>query len=374
MADASGRGTHPGNAAVSKPAAGELDATALAALLPSDPVLIDVRDADETAAGIIAGARLAPGDALLSTAEALDPHRARPLIVYCAVGRRSALAAARLRSAGWDARSLAGGFVAWQAAGLPWVRPAGDFSPEQLERYSRQLRLPEIGQAGQARLRQARIACVGAGGLGSPVALYLAAAGIGHLTLVDGDVVELSNLHRQLLHTTERLGQPKVSSAAATLAALNPEVRVSPQATRLTADNAAGLLRGHHVIVDASDNFTTRYLVNDVALALGVPVVHAAIQGFEGQLSVFAATGAPCYRCLFPAPPPPELAPSCQEAGVLGVLPGILGTLQATEALKLVLGIGQPLVGRLLSLDALSMRFSELVIAADPGCQCAGPR
>ena len=241
-----------------------------------------------------------------------------------------------------------------------------------MERYSRHLRLEEIGLEGQERLRQARILCVGAGGLGSPAALYLAAAGIGELGIVDGDVVELSNLQRQVLHTTDRVGSPKVDSAAITLSALNPDVRLITHHERLTGANAAALLRGYDVIIDASDNFTTRYLINDVALDLRMPVVHASILGFEGQLTVFAARGAPCYRCLFAAPPPPELAPSCQEAGVLGVLPGILGTLQATEALKLVLGIGEPLIGRLLIFDALAMTFDELTIAADPACRCAG--
>jgi molybdopterin/thiamine biosynthesis adenylyltransferase len=292
--------------------------------------------------------------------------------VYCATGRRSAAAVERLRAAGIRARSLAGGFVAWKAAGLPWVMPdPGSLTAVQLERYSRHLRLEEIGLDGQERLRQARILCVGAGGLGSPAALYLAAAGIGELGIVDGDVVELSNLQRQVLHTTDRVGTPKVDSAAMTLSALNPDVRLVTHQERLTNDNARRLLGGYDVIIDASDNFTTRYLINDVALDLQVPVVHASILGFEGQLTVFPARGAPCYRCLFAAPPPPELAPSCQEAGVLGVLPGILGTLQATEALKLVLGIGAPLIGRLLIFDALGMTFDELAITPDPRCRCA---
>jgi len=281
---------------------------------------------------------------------------------------------ARLRAAGIKAQSLAGGFLAWKAAGLPWVTPEpGSLTGDQVERYSRHLRLEEIGLEGQERLRQARILCVGAGGLGSPAALYLAAAGIGTLGIVDGDVVELSNLQRQVLHTTDRVGRPKVESAAITLAALNPDVRLVTHHDRLTDENAAALLGGYDVVIDASDNFTTRYLINDVALGLQIPVVHASILGFEGQLTVFSARGAPCYRCLFAAPPPPELAPSCQEAGVLGVLPGILGTLQATEALKLVLGIGEPLIGRLLSFDALGMTFDELTTTADPDCRCADP-
>jgi len=346
----------------------EIQVDELAALLPRGPLLIDVRGADEVAGGMVDGARRVAPDVII---DAVAGIAGRPIVVYCATGKRSALAVARLRTAGIDARSLAGGFVAWKAAGLPWITPAtGVLTPAQAERYSRHLRLAEIGLEGQERLRNARILCVGAGGLGSPAALYLAAAGIGELGIVDGDVVELSNLQRQVLHTTERVGQAKALSAAATLRALNPDTRVTPHQERLTNANARQILAGYDVIVDASDNFTTRYLINDVALELRIPVVHASILGFEGQLTVFAARGAPCYRCLFAAPPPPELAPSCQEAGVLGVLPGVLGTLQATEALKLVLGIGVPLVGRLLVFDALGMRFDELEIAADPACRC----
>jgi len=351
----------------------EISPAELAALLPAGPLLVDVRGDDEVALGMLAGAARADGEGIVAAVSGLGADPSRPVVVYCASGVRSGRAVARLRAAGIPARSLAGGFNAWQAAGLPWVAPAsGGLRTDELERYSRQLRLPEIGLPGQLRLRQSRVMCVGAGGLGSPVALYLVAAGIGTLGLVDGDVVELSNLHRQLLHATPRVGTPKVESAAQTLAALNPEVRLHTRRERLTAANGEALLAGYDVIVDASDNFTTRYLVNDVALALRIPVVHAAIQGFEGQLTVFPAGGAPCYRCLFAEPPPPELAPSCQEAGVLGVLPGILGTLQATEALKLVLGLGTSLAGRLLTLDALSMTFREFPIPADPACRCAG--
>ena len=245
-------------------------------------------------------------------------------------------------------------------------------STTQLERYSRHIRLAEIGLEGQDLLRQARILCVGAGGLGCPAALYLAAAGTGELGIVDSDVVELSNLQRQILHTTDGVGSPKVDSAATRLLALNPDVHVTTFRERLAAENAESILRNYDVIVDASDNFTTRYLINDVALQLRKPVVHASILGFEGQLTTFSARGAPCYRCLFASPPPPELAPSCQDAGVLGVLPGVLGTLQATEALKLILGIGEPLTGRLLIFNALAMTFDEVAIAPDPGCRCAG--
>lgn len=341
----------------------------LVAILPLAPLLIDVRGGDEVASGMLDGARRVAPDAIL---EGTAGEPGRRVVVYCATGKRSALAVARLRAAGIGAQSLAGGFVAWQAAGLPWVTPGpGSLTAVQVERYSRHLRLEEIGLDGQERLRQARILIVGAGGLGSPAALYLAAAGIGTVGIVDGDVVELSNLQRQVLHTTDRVGRPKVESAAITLSALNPDVRLVAHHERLAEANAVALMRGYNVIVDASDNFETRYLINDAALDLGIPVVHASILGFEGQLTVFAARGAPCYRCLFAAPPPPELAPSCQEAGVLGVLPGILGTLQAAEALKLVLGIGEPLSGRLLIFDALAMAFDELTTVADPHCRCA---
>jgi len=350
----------------------------LVTLLPQSPHLIDVREADETAAGMLHGARRVPPDAvvevvagLLARTTAGEPRR---VIVYCATGKRSQAAVDRLHASGIGAQSLAGGYRAWLAAGLPWVRPAAStLDSTQLERYSRHIRLAEIGLEGQERLRQARMLVVGAGGLGSPAALYLTAAGIGELGIVDGDVVELSNLHRQVLHTTARIGRPKVDSAAATLSALNPEVQLTTYPERLTVENAGSLLSDYDVIIDASDNFTTRYLINDVALRLRKPVVHASILGFEGQLTVFAAGGAPCYRCLFASPPPPELAPSCQDAGVLGVLPGILGTLQATEALKLVLRIGEPLTGRLLVFNALSMTFDELKITPDPQCRCATP-
>jgi molybdopterin/thiamine biosynthesis adenylyltransferase/rhodanese-related sulfurtransferase len=339
----------------------------------SGPLLIDVREVDEVASGMLDGARRVSREALVQALAGLQGGTSERVIVYCATGKRSRLAAARLREAGIEAQSLAGGLVAWKAAGLPWVTPPpGTLNSAQLERYSRHIRLAEIGLAGQERLRRARILVVGAGGLGSPSALYLAAAGIGELGIVDGDVVELSNLQRQILHNTDRIGSPKVASAATTLGALNPDVRVSAHHARLTEVNAGALLRGYDVIVDASDNFSTRYLINDVALQLGTPVVHAAILGFEGQLTVFPPRGAPCYRCLFAAPPPAELAPSCQEAGVLGVLPGILGTLQATEALKLVLGIGTSLAGRLLVFDALAMTFDEVTISPDPHCRCAG--
>lgn len=351
----------------------EISPAELAAVLAGATV-IDVRSADEAAAGMLAGAQLVAPREIVAFAGSLAPAARRQLVVYCATGKRSRTAVATLAAAGIGSRSLAGGFAAWQAAGLPCVTPGevGGLDASQLARYARQLRLPEVGLAGQQRLRRAKVLCVGAGGLGSPVALYLAAAGVGELGLIDADVVDLSNLQRQLLHTTARVGVPKVASAAETLAALNPDVRLTLVQEHLDAGNAARLLRGYDLVVDGSDNFATRYAINDAALAAGVPVVHAAIQAFEGQLTAFGPRGRPCYRCLFPAPPPPGAAPSCAEAGVLGVLPGVLGTLQATEALKLLLGIGQPLFGRLVLVDALALRFDEVAVAADPGCACAG--
>ncbi|MFO1468728.1 MAG: molybdopterin-synthase adenylyltransferase MoeB [Steroidobacteraceae bacterium] len=352
---------------------GEIDPAQLAALLAGKPLIIDVRGIDELSIGMLEGAHVVRPDSIVPSVSALAAASAMPIFVYCATGKRSQTAAAALRSRGFAAHSLAGGFNAWKAAGLPWVLPrtTGSFTPAQIERYSRHLRLAEIGLVGQEKLSRARILCVGAGGLGSPAALYLAAAGIGELGIVDADVVELSNLHRQILHTTDRIGRPKVGSAAQTLTALNPDVRVVAIGERLTEANAGSMLRGYDIIVDASDNFATRYAINDAALSVGKPVVHAAIQSFEGQLTVFSGHGRPCYRCLFATPPPPDAAPTCQEAGVLGVLPGILGALQAAEALKLALGIGESLIGRLLIFDALAMSFHELKLAPDPACRCA---
>lgn len=354
----------------------EIDAAWLSRLLAAAarPVVLDVRNPGEQAAGVIEGAVLVPLPELGARAATVAPEPLATVILYCAGGKRSAEAARLLDGLGYrDAVSLAGGFDGWQRAGLPWVVPpaadgAPPLRPEQAERYARQLRLPEVGAAGQRRLLESRVLCIGAGGLGSPAALYLAAAGVGTLGIVDDDRVEASNLHRQVLHGTDRVGMPKVQSAGRTLAGLNPDVRVVEIPERLGAANAAAILGGWDVIVDGSDNVATRYLVNDVALRLGTPVVHAAIHRFEGQLTVFAGGGRPCYRCLFPAPPPPEASPSCAEAGVLGVLPGVLGVLQATEALKLVLRIGAPLAGRLLTWDALSGAFTELKVAADPDC------
>ncbi len=358
----------------------EIDAAELAARLgaPAPPVVVDVRNPDEHAAGALAGAMLVPLPDLAGRIGSLLADRATPVAVICAGGVRSARAAEQLAGLGYTrVWSVRGGFTAWQKAGLPWIVPApadgtAPLRADQAERYARHLRLPEVGPARQRRLLDARILCIGAGGLGSPAALYLAAAGVGTLGIVDDDRVELSNLQRQVLHATGRVGDAKVTSAATTIAALNPDVKVVQLDQRLVDANASAILGDYDVIVDGSDNVATRYLVNDVALALGKPVVHAAIHRFEGQLTVFPAGGRPCYRCLFPEPPPPEASPSCAEAGVLGVLPGVLGILQATEALKLILGIGVPLAGRLLTYDALSLTFSEVRLQPDAGCPACG--
>jgi molybdopterin/thiamine biosynthesis adenylyltransferase len=300
------------------------------------------------------------------------PDKGTDVVLYCAGGTRSALAARTLQELGYTrVRSMAGGFGAWKRAGYPFDKPFV-FTDAQRSRYSRHMMLPEVGEAGQAKLLRSRVLLIGAGGLGSPAALYLAAAGLGTMGFVDDDVVDESNLQRQVLHNTTRVGMPKVESAEKTVRELNPDVRVQRHPVRLVADNVLDILREYDVIVDGADNFQTRYLLNDAALKLGVPVIHSSIFRFEGQITVFPAQGAPCYRCLYPEPPPPEEAPSCQEAGVLGVLPGIMGVLQATETIKLILGIGTTLAGRLLVYDALKTRFRELKLRRDPACPTCG--
>ncbi len=333
-------------------------------------VVLDVREPDETAAGVVPGALVIPRGLLELRIEGAVPERGRPIVVMCAGGTRSALAAATLAELGYtDVASLAGGMTAWLAAGQPL--DTGGLTAPQRARYARHLLLPEVGEAGQRKLLAGKVVCIGAGGLGSPASLYLAAAGVGTLGLVDDDVVDASNLQRQVVHATDRIGMAKVDSAARTLGGLNPDVRVVGHRTRLTADNAVEILAGYDVVIDGADNFATRYLVNDVALRLHKPVVHASVFRFEGQLTVFPAGGSPCYRCLYPAPPPPGAAPSCQEAGVLGVLPGVLGVLQATEALKLLLGM-PTIAGRLLVWDAARSKFRELGLRRDPRCPTCG--
>jgi len=342
--------------------------------LRDDPraVIVDVREDVEWAAGHVPGARHVARSHLERDVEAAVLDRSLTVVLYCAAGIRSLLAGSALRAMGFeDVRSMAGGFAAWRAAGLPSTRPAG-LSEEQQRRYSRHLLMPEIGPEGQARLLGSRVLVVGAGGLGSPAVLYLAAAGVGTVEVVDFDVVDVSNLQRQVLHSTDRVGQQKVVSAATAVHALNPDVKVVGHAEALGPANAAGLIDGCDLVIDGTDSFETRYALNDAAVAAGIPVVHASVFRFEGQLTTFVPHAGPCYRCLHPAPPPPELAPACSIAGVLGVVPGIMGLLQANEALKLLLGIGDTLVGRLLLFDALDTSFSELRLERDPACPACG--
>jgi molybdopterin/thiamine biosynthesis adenylyltransferase/rhodanese-related sulfurtransferase len=337
-------------------------------------VFIDVREEHERASGQAAGARgIAKADLLASPALHV-PQSETAVVLICQKGGRSLDAARALEAAGYTRlASVTGGTSRWQEEGRPLVRPelpadAMDFN----ERYSRHLLLPEVGVEGQRRLERSRVLMIGAGGLGSPAAFYLAAAGVGHLRLADDDVVDRSNLQRQILHTEARIGEPKVVSAQATLGALNPRTQVEAVQARVTAGNVERLLEGVDVVLDGADNFPVRYLLNDACVKLGIPLVYGAVQRFEGQVSVFDAgrhRGAlPCYRCLFPEPPPSEFAPNCAEAGVLGVLPGVIGLLQATEVVKLLLGIGDSLAGRLLQFDALSMRFRETRLRHDPDC------
>jgi molybdopterin/thiamine biosynthesis adenylyltransferase/rhodanese-related sulfurtransferase len=334
------------------------------------PILVDIRERNEWETGWIGGALRIPMSEL---GDQLDPYRERAVVLYCAHGNRSMRLANALSHLGYSkVASLAGGIVAWDQAGLPVELPSG-LDEEQRLRYSRHLLIPEIGLAGQQRLLEARVLLIGAGGLGSPAALYLAAAGVGHIGIVDDDVVDESNLQRQVLHSTAALGEPKVESAGRRLAELNPDVEVLPYRERLTAENVDGILdEGWDVIVDGADNFPTRYLLNDASVWKGIPVIHGSIFRFEGQATVFVPGSGPCYRCLFPQPPPPELAPSCAEGGVLGVLPGVIGSIQSSEALKLVLGIGRPLIGRLLLYDALEARFDEVAVRRDPSCPVCG--
>jgi len=336
------------------------------------PAVIDVREADEHAQGVIPSTVHIPRGYLELRIEKAVMDRETPVVLYCAGGTRSLFAVRSLRELGYsNVRSLSGGFGAWKKAGLPWEMPAA-LRGDQESRYSRHTMLPEVGVAGQVKLLKSKVLCIGAGGLGSPSSMYLAAAGIGTLGMIDDDVVDASNLQRQILHSTKSVGTAKVESAEATLRGLNPDVKVDKHRTRITADNAIELIGPYDVIIDGADNFATRYLVNDVALRLGKPVIHASIFRFEGQLTVFPANGSPCYRCLYPQPPPAEEAPSCAEAGVLGVLPGVMGVLQATEAIKLLLNLGDSLAGRLLVYDALKVKFRELKLRRDPKCPTCG--
>ncbi len=340
----------------------------------SRTVVIDVREVGEHALGAIPGAKLIPRGLLERDIVGVVPDRRSPIVVYCGGGGRSALAAVSLVEMGYeDVTSLAGGFDRWKTEGRPW-RTGEGLTPEQHDRYSRHVLLPEVGVEGQTRLLDSKVLIIGAGGLGSPAGLYLAAAGVGTIGVVDFDIVDSTNLQRQVLHNVDRIGMAKTDSARETLSALNPDVKVVAHNERLTAENALRIMAGYDVVVDGGDNFPTRYLVNDASLHLGVPVVHGSIFRFEGQVSVFHPYEGPCYRCLFPEAPPPELSPSCAEAGVLGVLPGIIGSIEAMEAIKLLLGIGDPLVGRLLVYDALDEEFTTVALSRDPACPaCANP-
>ena len=338
--------------------------------------LIDVREPDEVAGGIAVGARHIVRGFLELKIEDAVPDTGTPLLIMCASGARSLFAAEDLRNLGYDdVKSIVGGFGRWKDDGLP-VEVPRVLNAEQRERYGRHLSIPEIGEEGQIKLLDARVLLVGAGGLGSPSAYYLAAAGVGTLGIVDDDVVDRSNLQRQILHTDDRVGISKVASARQTLQALNPTIEVVGYEDRLDSKNVERIFEGWDVVVDGADNFPTRYLVNDASVKLGLPNVHGSVYRFEGQVTVFwpgrADHPGPCYRCLYPAPPPPELAPSCAEAGVLGVLPGVVGLLQAVEVVKLLVGIGDPLVGRLLQYDALRARFIELRLERDPTCEHCG--
>jgi molybdopterin/thiamine biosynthesis adenylyltransferase/rhodanese-related sulfurtransferase len=354
----------------------DIDPETALTLLTSGATLVDIREAHERALGM---ARDAIGITVEHLSAQLDAHFPDPqshIVLICQSGRRSQALAERLATRGYDnVVSVSGGMTAWEAYDLPMTR--ADVDADFSERYARHLRLPEVGLDGQRRLESARVLLLGAGGLGSPAALYMAAAGVGTLRLVDDDVVERSNLQRQILHTDARIGLAKVESAAVALAALNPRTHVEAVAERLSADNVERHLVGVDVVIDGADNFPARYLINDACVHLGIPLVYGAVHRFEGQLSVFDAGRqrgrAPCYRCLFAEPPPPEAAPNCAEAGVLGVLPGIVGILQATEAIKLILGIGVPLAGRLLHIDALATRFRETRLAPDPDCAICAP-
>jgi sulfur-carrier protein adenylyltransferase/sulfurtransferase len=348
----------------------EVDPAQVSEHLGNGIVLVDVREGTEWDAGHIPGARHVPRAYLESRIEStIGPDRDQEIVLYCASGQRSALAANTLADQlGYsNVKSMTGGITLWKDRGYKVETPKV-LNPEQKERYSRHLLVPEIGLEGQTKLLESKVLLLGAGGLGSPTALYLAAAGVGTLGVVDDDEVDLSNLQRQVIHTTDRIGTPKVDSAEISIKAINPDVDVVKYQMRLDASNIMEIIDGYDVIVDGVDNFPTRYLLNDATVRLGIPVVSASILGFDGQLSVFKPHDGPCYRCLYPVPPPAELAPSCGANGVLGVLPGTMGLLQATEVVKLVTGAGEPLVGRLLLYEALGATFTELKVRRDPDC------
>jgi sulfur-carrier protein adenylyltransferase/sulfurtransferase len=337
-----------------------------------DVVLIDTREPHEYQEAHLDGGKLVPPGLLGDEIEAAAPDKAARTILYCRSGNRSAFAAAQMQRLGYsNVASMAGGIVLWQEQGLPVVAAEG-MTAEQRERYSRHTLLPEVGVDGQIRLLNAKVLLLGAGGLGAPTALYLAAAGVGTIGLVDDDVVDASNLQRQVIHNTERIGMPKTESAKIFIEALNPDVKVVEHRLRLDASNILGILEDYDIVVDGADNFPTRYLLNDASVRLRKPVVSASILSFDGQISTFVPFEGPCYRCLYPTPPPAEMAPSCSANGVLGVMAGTMGTLQANEVIKLILGAGDPLIGRLLLYDALGTRFTELKVRRDPDCPICG--
>lgn len=335
-------------------------------------VLVDVRENEEYRSGHLEGALSLPRGFLELKVESTLRDKDMPIVTYCLSGVRSLLAARALKEMGYkNVSSMSGGYTAWKTAGYKWVQDR-QFTPEQVERYSRHFILPEVGEPGQAKLLSSRVLLVGAGGLGSPAAYYLAAAGVGTLGIVDNDVVDMSNLQRQILHNNDRIGEPKTESAKLTINALNPDVHVIPYQQRLTSANILQIIKDYDVVVDGCDNFPTRYLVNDACVIAKKPNVHGSIFQFEGQASVFYPGRGPCYRCLYPEPPPPGMAPSCQEAGVLGVLPGLIGVIQALETIKLILGKGDLLVGKLLCVNTLTMEIRTLKLQADPECPVCG--
>ncbi|HWW94427.1 MAG TPA: molybdopterin-synthase adenylyltransferase MoeB [Vicinamibacteria bacterium] len=342
------------------------------ALAGAGAAVVDVREADEWSQGHLPGAIFIPRGFLELRVEEKVPDKSREVVVYCAGGTRSALGAKTLAQLGYSrVASMAGGFSRWKEAGLPVTVPK-TLSAEQKNRYSRHLLVPEVGEAGQTKLLASSVLLVGAGGLGSPAGLYLAAAGVGTIGIVDSDVVDLTNLQRQVLHTTASVGRPKTESAEATIRALNPDVKVVRHDLRLDASNVLEVITPYDVIVDGCDNFSTKYLVNDAAVLTGKTNVYGSIFRFDGQVSTFVPRKGPCYRCLYPEPTPAGLAPSCDEAGVLGVLPGVVGLIQATEAIKVILGKGELLMGRLLTYDALAMTFRQFRVRRDPRCAVCG--
>jgi molybdopterin/thiamine biosynthesis adenylyltransferase/rhodanese-related sulfurtransferase len=347
----------------------EVDPSEVAELMHEGVAIIDVRETEEFAAGHLPGAKHVPRSYLETRIEGVVPDRSAQIILYCASGNRSAYGTRTLTDElGYEhVRSMTGGITLWKDRGYDIEVPRS-LTPEQRERYSRHMLVPEIGPEGQQKLLDAKVLLLGAGGLGSPTALYLAAAGVGTIGIVDDDVVDLSNLQRQVIHSTQRIGIPKVDSAEESIHALNPDVNVVKYQTRIDASNIVEIIKDYDVIVDGVDNFPTRYLLNDATVRLKIPVVSASILGFDGQLSVFKPYDGPCYRCLFREPPPAELAPSCGANGVLGVLPGTMGLLQATEVVKLIVGIGDPAIGRLLLYDALGATLTEVKVHRDPDC------